>query len=326
MSRVRVAAAALLAVVASSARPATFCVATPAELASAIVAGRLNHQPDEYRLQRGTYALDAPIRVYAFDAQGASFTGGWSPDCASQDLSPGATVLDGQGITALLDIREPGAPPVRFVLERLTLRGGNASGADVVTLHGQNATVVVAHCVFSDNVAGDAARAVLGIRTGKPVDVLDNAFVGNAFAGRALDLDLVAQSQPDVALRRVIGNTFAFNPSAGGTAIRSGRTATIANNLTWGNGTVRDVDAPPGSLLRGNALQHGALSPGDISVDPLLHAGSWRLRGTSPLRDAGVDAGSSSVHDLDGEARLQGAAIDIGADELGPASFVDGFE
>lgn len=322
MSFARVGAFALLAI-AAPAHAATFCAGTPEELASAIIAGRLNHQPDEYRLRSGTFALSAPIQVYAFDAQGASFSGGWNFDCSEQDRAPGATVVDGQGASALFDIREPGAPPVRFALDHLTLRGGSTADANVVTIHGQNATVVVAHCVFQGNVAGGATRALLAIRTGKPVDVLDNALVGNVFTGRALDIDLVSPAQPDTAPRRVLGNTIAFNPSAGGTAIRAGRAATIANNLTWGNGTTSDIDAFAGSVVLGNALQHGT------SVDPMLHAGSWRLRGVSPLRDAGVGeafTGAASTHDLDAQSRVQGGAIDIGADELTPAQFEDGFE
>ena len=62
----------------------------------------------------------------------------------------------------------PGAPPVRFALEHLTLRGGHTGGAHVVSIQGQNATVVVSHCVFEGNVASNAARALLAIRTVKP--------------------------------------------------------------------------------------------------------------------------------------------------------------
>ncbi|HET7845517.1 MAG TPA: hypothetical protein VFL14_15275 [Xanthomonadales bacterium] len=325
---VRAAALVSLAVGVPTAHAATFCVGTLDELSAAIVAGQLNHQPDDYRLRAGTYLLAAPIRIYAFDAQGASFSGGWDPACTSQALVPGATVVDGQGASALFDIREPGAPPVNFVLDHLTLRGGSTADEHVVSIQGQNATVRVAHCVFAANVAGGATRALLAIRTGKPVDVLDNAFVGNSFAGRAIDVDLVAASQPDGALRRVLGNTIAFNTSTGGTAIRSGRAATIANNLTWGNGTTLDVDTLPDSNVLGNSLQHGAL-PGNTTGDPHLQAGSWKLLGTSPLRDAGVGVavtGTASTRDLDGDARVRGAAIDIGADELGPAQFADGFE
>lgn len=313
----------LLALAALPATAATFCVATPDELSAAIVAGRLNHQPDDYRLRRGTFALAAPVQVYAFDAQGASFTGGWNDGCWIQDRAPGATVVDGQGASALFDIREPGAPPVRFALEHLTLRGGNTGGAHVVSIQGQNATVVVSHCVFEGNVASNAARALLAIRTVKPVDVLENAFIGNAFAGRAIDVDLYAASQDDSAMRRVLGNTLAFNPAIGGIAIRSGRAATIANNLTWGNGAAQDLDAAAGSVVLGNSLQHAGTG------DPLLQPGSWRLRGASPLRDAGMDmaaTGALSTLDLDGQARIQGGAVDVGAHELGPTLYGDGFE
>lgn len=326
----RIGALVLLAAAATTARGATFCVGTVEELNAAIVAGQLNHGvTDDYRLRSGTYLITSSITVYAFDAQGATFSGGWNASCTAQDFTPGETVVDGHGTTALFDIREPGSPPVRFGLDHLTLRGGNATDANVVAIYGQNATVVVANCIFDENVVAGATRALLAIRTGKPIDVLDNAFVGNVFADRAIDIDLYAAVQSDTALRRVLGNTIAFNQSSGGTAIRSGHLATIANNLTWANGTTQDVDALAGSVVTGNALQHGAIPPGNISVDPQLVPDSWKLRTTSPLRDAGTGTavtGAVSTHDLDGEPRVRGAAIEIGADELGPALFADGFE
>ena len=119
-------------------------------------------------------------------------------------VSP-ARVLADEGGVIQAQACGPGAPPVRFALEHLTLRGGNTGGGHVVSIQGQNATVVVSHCVFEGNVASNAARALLAIRTVKPVDVLENAFIGNAFAGRAIDVDLYAASQDDSAMRRVLG-------------------------------------------------------------------------------------------------------------------------
>ena len=72
--------------------------------------------------------------------------------------------------------------------------------------------------------------------------------------------------------------------------------------------------------------------PSSLGADPQLvnpAAGDFHLAAASPAVDAGnpLYVPAEEEADLDGEARLVGAAVDIGADELGPALiFADGFE
>jgi hypothetical protein len=90
-----------------------------------------------------------------------------------------------------------------------------------------------------------------------------------------------------------------------------------------------------GSIVRGNVgaqlqgmsatwsdIEGGAPGVGNVDVDPLFvdaAGGDYHLAVISPCRDKGNPAtGGSTVADVDGETRVQGGRIDIGADELAP--------
>jgi hypothetical protein len=71
------------------------------------------------------------------------------------------------------------------------------------------------------------------------------------------------------------------------------------------------------SNVRTPASANVVLGAGMQSADPrFASATDLRLRPGSPAEDAGTSAGVDSATDVDGEARAQGAAPDIGADEL----------
>lgn len=118
-------------------------------------------------------------------------------------------------------------------------------------------------------------------------------------------------------------------------------TLLIANSVIWGNGET-DIqggwcafvfgaaDEDPLLVIEGCDIEEGldgvglagsatVDGTGNIDEDPLLAADGVHLGADSPCRDAGksafVEAGQS---DFDGQARVMGAAVDIGADETAP--------
>lgn len=113
-----------------------------------------------------------------------------------------------------------------------------------------------------------------------------------------------------------VGNTFDHNLyfSAGGAAAGdfSLNGSFFAGFSAWQSGTGNDANS--------------------LTVDPLLvdgDGGDLHLQANSPAVDAGNPAylPEPGETDLDGAARLVGAAVDLGADELSaPALFRDGFE
>jgi hypothetical protein len=108
----------------------------------------------------------------------------------------------------------------------------------------------------------------------------------------------------------------------------------VANNSLWGN---PGLDLSLGSVsvsVRNNDLQNrgGSEAPsassGNINASPLfLSATDFRLKRSSPLVDAGLDAAGGGVTggSLDGGPRLVGPHVDIGAYEL-DRLFADGFD
>jgi hypothetical protein len=65
-----------------------------------------------------------------------------------------------------------------------------------------------------------------------------------------------------------------------------------------------------------------------VQADPsFVGAGDFRLRSDSPARDAGNSAFTTDIPvDLDGATRVVGAAVDIGAWEVGDTIFANGFD
>jgi hypothetical protein len=164
---------------------------------------------------------------------------------------------------------------------------------------------------------------------GAPV-VFNNVLARNTASGSAtepagggLQVDLI--SQPSVVNNTLVGNVgpvggiYCLNPNAtlannvvafGSSGVGGAPTLRLFNNNIFGNGQSNYVaTADPGT------------SQGNQSADPLFGGdtalGDVRLLPDSPSRDAGDSQAipSGFLVDLDGDARIIGAAVDIGADE-----------
>ncbi|HSA00556.1 MAG TPA: right-handed parallel beta-helix repeat-containing protein, partial [Candidatus Paceibacterota bacterium] len=116
----------------------------------------------------------------------------------------------------------------------------------------------------------------------------------------------------------LINNVVAFNPWGLEQTPGTPTNAVIENNCVFGN-RVHSF----GANYRG--LPDPTASGGNISLDPQfasVRLGNLHLQPTSPCRDAGQDRGTMlGTEDIDAESRIQGKAVDMGADESGDATW-----
>lgn len=145
-------------------------------------------------------------------------------------------------------------------------------------------------CLVTGNTGGSATILV---ESGSQLTVYNSTIVDNqAASGAAVAID-------DSAGTGVYESVIIRNNTANGAAIPqigSGGTATHSN------------------------IQGIASTSGNIDADPAFFPGSHHLRPGSPCIDAGSPSSSAWGQDLDGDVRIQGAAVDMGADEFQPCT------
>ncbi|MBK6933292.1 MAG: T9SS type A sorting domain-containing protein [Saprospirales bacterium] len=148
---------------------------------------------------------------------------------------------------------------------------------------------------------------------------IENTLIaGNSSAGPVLYLDSIANLH-------LINCTVAQN-TGGGVALSNRSGLTLQNTILYNPGYAEYAALTPdvsfsshgGNLIGDISLDGQLLATDRQNLDPLfLGAGDYHIGPGSPCIDMGVNTGNLPALDLDGNARVFGTAVDMGAYESG---------
>ncbi len=188
-----------------------------------------------------------------------------------------------------------------------TLNWGEYGGG-MYNAYGSNSTVT--NCTFDDNDGRWYGGGMLNGYTSNPT-VTNCTFTSNwgDIGGGMFN----GQSSPTVT-----NCTFSNNycTSLGGGMYNNTSNPTVTNCIFWGNSKwqIYNVgDSTP--VVTYSDVQGGWAGTGNINADPLFADADGRLMAASPCIDAGDNSVVVVTTDLDGNPRIQGAIVDMGAFE-----------
>jgi hypothetical protein len=187
---------------------------------------------------------------------------------------------------------------------------GNLGGAVVNVGNGSGEVVTLSQCMIVDNSGALAG----GVGSFSATTVVRNSvLMGNQAASGG---GAMAVTGGSLAMEccTVVGNRSA---GRGGAAVVVSGVITVANSILWDNGP----SPISGSVVAMYSnVQGGYPGAGNIDRDPRFAdaaGGNCHLQRSSPCVNAGDPAFAMepAVRDMDGEQRLQGGFVDMGADE-----------
>jgi hypothetical protein len=333
----------------------THCVHDAGELQTAPAAASASANTNEHAIhvRLGTYMV--PSGGFEFvqntnhrlDLEGGYFGLNGGSGCDVQLPSAAGTIFDGRGDQMVFIVISNGATSGNITFRYLTFRnaGGDAEAFRVI-MYSNTSTLRVENSLFIHNATTDSTLDILNVRG--LTYFLDNAIVANTVQAGIGQNAVRIESGPGASVAAYINNnTIAGNTDSDGLgltpslAIVGGSNFDFANNIVWNSDFCditawsEDGDPLPAVNYDDNDIDSACVAvpppgTGTLDVDPsFIDAanGNFRLKPSSPLRDAGDDSppGTTRNIDLDGLPRVVGR-VDMGAYEVPDHIFSDGFE
>ena|GEM_PF-1843918 len=329
----------------------TYCIHNAAELQSALVdvgnLGIANGHANTLLLTSGTFVAAPTFFVNQTSGFEIDISGGYDATCTTQDRTPGATQLDGGGVTQVLSVQTNGIFSLTHITIQNGLHNGSAGGgAQIYLAPPQPSTNPNAVVTLDDNIVRNNATTYAsgGLTVyGKGTLHFDNnLFVGNTAPNAAAwAISLGQDSVVYVSNNTMTGNTNTGAPTSTGpptSSINSGGTigAYLVNNISYANTGAYDfyIGVNTAQLFNNvytalSGLVAASSSGNVIGIDPqFVGAGDYHLQTTSPLLDIGLLSvpGGLPAQDIEGHSRTFANKIDLGAYQHGDGIFANGFE
>ncbi len=251
-------------------------------------------------------------------SRGFNFRSGEGADSVLADL----TIVNGIAVYGAGVFCQGGSSPT---LANCAIMGnGNtaAYGGGVACRDGSSPTLT--NCAISGNTAGPGG----GVYCAYGSPTLTNCTInGNTSSYRGGGIFSEGASSPSLVNCTISGN--AANDVGGGVYCWSGD-ATLTNCILWGDSPQEIYVVSANVLLNHCDVRGGWPGDGNLDADPLLTP-DGHLTAGSPCIDAGStaalpldwldldadeDVNEPIPYDIDGDARVLGTSVDIGADEF----------
>jgi hypothetical protein len=226
-----------------------------------------------------------------------------------------STIANANGRIANNSIVMQGSSGYGIYVNIILSPGGNPSSLDLIANH-------VSGTGYPDGILLDA-----GVSGPTSLRVLDNLVTGQGGESGAPGA-IVVDAFGGMLTAFVVNNTVAGNDEGivMGTLAGGMLSGLAANNIVTGNSQVGfEIDSSSvtnrNNLVFGNHTDSFTAGPGTVTADPVfVGSGDFHLRTGSPAIDAGDDGSlpADLTTDLDGNPRIQGAHVDIGAYETAP--------
>jgi hypothetical protein len=319
---------------AADATHALACVGSTETLEACLLEAQADGMHNEIRLMQGFYrGLYSYTQGEAFDLV---LAGGYGAACAERSLVLALTVLDGDldadgmGDGRVLTL-DAGSEMAKLQVERISVRNGAVEQGDGGCLLLRTGGAAVVDGVESAGcTASDAGGAAL-------VDVGDGKALvrGSILRGSSAGLGGGLAVRGGTGGVTLLNNTISGNRAqiGGGVSIQGDAAGAleIVNNIIWGNssGVGGDLNIvghtdPAQVTLNGNDIAAMAVpatwpapNTNNMHADPgFVSAEDLHLTESSPCRDAGGKTHPAlGAADIDGDKRVIGPGLDIGADE-----------
>lgn len=336
----------------ASANAAVFCVTNGTELHNALLTAGSNGADDEIRVGAGVFTFSSGSTAFSYSTNedfNVSIVGGYNTGCSSIVVFPILTTLNGDGARQVLSVKGSSASHGSLYVAHLLIRNGYSdqlgAGLSMGGPAGFAGRASVQNVVFVNNTSTTAAGGLAISADLGRITVNNSLFIANACAWDSCAFDLIsnAASTPldptpvEFGNNTVVDNyCIAGAPAScdvtGGRFFGSAHAAFFNNVFAFNDEVDLRVQGANVDLDHNNIpLWVGTPSQADgnlaLSDPQFVGSGNYRLRSDSPLRDGGV-MGFYPFYtvDLDGQTRVYGPSVDIGAFENHVAIFGNGFD